>query len=117
MRIKKGFTLRTVMGQNVILAEGNNADNFGKMITLNSSAAMLWETLKGKDFSVEDAATILVDTYGIDRGTATADASRILTLMTEKVSSSKRTRASLLITPGPGPGSGSIPQRRGEEGN
>ena len=35
MKIKKGFTLRTVMGQHVILAEGNNADSFGKMITLN----------------------------------------------------------------------------------
>lgn len=84
MRIKKGFTLRTVMGQNVILAEGNNADNYGKMITLNSSAVMLWEALKGKDFGVEDAATLLVDTYGIDRATATADATHILTLMTEK---------------------------------
>lgn len=84
MKIKKGFTLRTVMGQNVVLAEGNNADSFGKMITLNSSAAMLWNELKGKSFEPEDAAELLVAKYGIDREQALADAAHILNLMTEK---------------------------------
>lgn len=84
MRIKKGFTLRTVMGQNVILAEGNNSDSFGKMITLNSSAAMLWEELKGKSFETEDAAELLMAKYGIDRATALADTTYILELMAAK---------------------------------
>lgn len=80
MKIKKGFTLRTVMGQNIILAEGNNSDSFGKILSLNSSAAMLWESLKGKDFEAADAADILVARYGIDRAEALADATHILTL-------------------------------------
>lgn len=84
MKIKKGFTLRTVMGQNVVMAEGNNADNYGKLITLNSSATKLWEELKGKTFKPEDAANILVKTYGIDQTQALQDATEILTLMTEK---------------------------------
>ena len=84
MKIKKGFTLRSVMGQNVVLAEGNNADSFGKLITLNSSAAMLWEALKGKTFETEDVADLLVAKYGIDRDQALADAAHILRLMTEK---------------------------------
>lgn len=84
MRIKKGFTLRTVMGQNVVLAEGANADNFGKIITLNASAAMLWEALEGKTFEVDDVAELLVEAYGIDRGQARADAARIVDLMTRK---------------------------------
>ena len=84
MKIKKGFTLRTVMGQNVILAEGNNSDSYGKIITLNASAAMLWEELKGKNFETEDAANLLVSHYGIDREQALADAAYILNLMTEK---------------------------------
>lgn len=84
MKIKKGFTLRSVMGQNVVLAEGNNADSFGKMITLNSSAAMLWNELKGKSFDTEDAAELLVAKYGIDCEQALADAAHILNLMTEK---------------------------------
>lgn len=84
MRIKKGFTLRTVMGQNIILAEGNNADSYGKMITLNTSAAMLWEKLKGKNFSVDDAAHLLVEHYGIDPQQAHDDACHIIDLMTSK---------------------------------
>ena len=84
MKIKKGFTMRSVMGQNVVLAEGNNADSFGKIITLNSSAAILWEELKGKSFETEDVADLLVAKYGIDRDSALADAAHILTLMTEK---------------------------------
>lgn len=84
MRIKKGFTLRSVMGQNIVLAEGNNSDNFGKIITLNTSAAMLWEALKGKSFEVDDAANLLIKHYGIDRPQALADANHILNLMSEK---------------------------------
>lgn len=84
MKIKKEFTLRTVMGQNIVLAEGNNSDSFGKIITLNSSAAMLWEALKGKEFDVDDAAALLVAKYGIDAGQARADADSLLSLMAEK---------------------------------
>lgn len=84
MRIKKGFTLRTVMGQNIILAEGSNSDTFGKIITLNASAAMLWERLSGKSFDVGYAADQLVAEYGIDRSQALADAAYIIGLMDEK---------------------------------
>lgn len=84
MKIKKGFTLRTVMGQNVVLAEGNNADSFGKIIMLNHSAVVLWEGLRGKSFDVDDAADILVEKFGIDRGEALSDASRIIDKMEEK---------------------------------
>lgn len=84
MKIKKGFTLRTVMGQHVVLAEGSNSDSFGKIITLNSSAAMLWEELKGRSFDVDTAADLLVEKYGIDRTQALADAKYIIDLMAEK---------------------------------
>ncbi len=76
--------MRTVMGQNVVLAEGNNADSFGKMITLNSSAAMLWNELSGKSFETEDAAGLLVARHGIGRDGADADATRFIQLMADK---------------------------------
>ncbi len=84
MKIANGFTLRSVMGQNVVLAEGSNADTFGKIITLNSSATMLWENLIGKTFEVDDAARLLVEHYGIDEAQARADATYILDLMASK---------------------------------
>lgn len=84
MKIKKGFTLRTMMGQNIVLAEGNNADNFGKIISLNDSAAMLWNALLGKTFEPADAADLLVATYGIDRAQALTDATDLLNQMSAK---------------------------------
>lgn len=84
MRIKKDFTLRSVMGQNIVLAEGNNYDSFGKIITLNDSAAYLWEELKRRSFDVADAADLLVGKYGIDREQAIEDATYIINRLTEK---------------------------------
>lgn len=84
MKIKKGFALRTIMGQNVVLAEGTNSDSFGKIITLNQSAAMLWKELEGKQFDVAHAADLLVTKYGIDRTQALSDAAYIIGRMDEK---------------------------------
>ena len=76
--------MRSVMGQNIVLAEGNNSDNFGKIITLNESAATLWEALKGKSFEPKDAAEVLTATYDIDPATAAEDANYIIERMAEK---------------------------------
>lgn len=85
MKIKKGFTLRTVMGQNIILAEGNNADSYGKIITLNDSAAMIWKELKGKDFDTDDIANLLLTHYDdLDSAQARADAADFVALMSQK---------------------------------
>ncbi len=73
-----------MMGQNIVLAEGNNSDNFGKIISLNSSATMLWNALQGKNFEIADAADLLVKTYEIDRSQALEDATHIINLMADK---------------------------------
>lgn len=84
MRIKKGFALRTVMGQNIVLAEGNNADSYDKIITLNPSAAWLWGELKGRQFTAAEAAERLAAEYGIDPTQAREDADYIIGKMMEK---------------------------------
>ena len=43
MKIKKGFVLREVCGQNVIVGEGLDAINFGRMLSLNNTAAWIWK--------------------------------------------------------------------------
>ena len=43
MRQKKGFVLRDVCGEKVIVGEGLETVDFGKLISLNESAALLWE--------------------------------------------------------------------------
>ena len=45
-----------------------------RIISLNKSARLLYERLADKDFTTEDAAKILTDTYGIDGQQALKDA-------------------------------------------
>lgn len=66
------------MGQSVILAEGKNADSYGKMLNLNPPAAMIWSELKDTDFTAVDITNLLMDRYGIDPVQAQADAAHII---------------------------------------
>ena len=66
MKIKNGFVLREVCGENVILGEGLNAIDFGKMLALNESAAWLWKEAKAQgDFTIDSLAAKLCDEYNI----------------------------------------------------
>lgn len=77
MKIKEGFVLRTIVGENVVIGEGLAQINFNKMICLNSSAAYLWREVEGKEFSKEDLASLLLKEYDIDEATASKDAATI----------------------------------------
>jgi len=77
MRIKKGFALRNICGENVIQAEGKETINFSKLVTLNDSAAYLWQNLQDKEFTEEDMAQLLVDMYEIDKATALRDSAAL----------------------------------------
>lgn len=78
MRIKKGFELRDVCGEKVIVASGLENIDFSKIISLNESAAHLWEKLQGADFSVQDAADRLTEAYDVSPETALTDAGELL---------------------------------------
>ena len=78
MKIIEGFRLRDVMGQATVIGEGVNQVNFNKLITLNSSAAFLWESVQGKEFDADTLAQLLVEEYGIDRELADKDAKAVL---------------------------------------
>ncbi len=78
MRIKEGFTLRTICGEHVVIGEGLAQVNFNKMLSLNGSAAYLWEQVQGKDFTVEDLVTLLTDKYEVSEDRAQQDATKLL---------------------------------------
>lgn len=73
MKIKKGFVLREMCGENIVTAEGLEHINFNKMISLNSTAAFLWKKVVGKEFTAEEMAQLLIDEYGIDMELALKD--------------------------------------------
>ncbi len=66
MKIKKGFVLRKVCGENVIVGEGLEAINFGKLLALNESAAWLWsEAQEMGNFSAEELTERLCNEYDV----------------------------------------------------
>ncbi len=73
MKLRKGFTLREIVGENVLVAEGVENIDFDKMIVLNSTAKFLWENLNGKDFTIEDAVELLTNEYDVTAEKARED--------------------------------------------
>ena len=78
MKIKEGFTLRTICGEHIVIGEGLAQVNFNKMLSLNGSAAYLWEQLKGKEFTEEDVVKLLTDKYDVTPERALEDVKKLL---------------------------------------
>ena len=80
MKIKNGFVLRQVCGENVIVGEGLGAINFGKMLALNETAAWLWQQAVAMgDFTVDALAQKLCDEYEVSLDEAKTDITAIIT--------------------------------------
>lgn len=89
MKIKKGFELHNVCGEHVIVACGEQHIDFSKVISLNESAAYLWNAVAGewdfngheivaaKEFDAETLANLLLEEYEVDKATAEKDAEAI----------------------------------------
>lgn len=77
MKTKKGFNLRNVCGEQIIVAEGRENIDFSKIISMNESSAYLWSAIQGKDFTEEDLVKLLTEEYEVDEDTARKDAETI----------------------------------------
>jgi hypothetical protein len=79
MKIKNGFVLRQVCGENVIVGEGLDAINFGKMLALNETAAWLWQQAQAMgEFTIEALADKLCDEYEVTPDEARRDVAAII---------------------------------------
>lgn len=75
MKLKDGFVVREVAGKTVAVSVGGGA--FRGMITLNGTAAFLWEALQS-DTNEDALAKKLTEAYEIDEVTAQKDVSVFL---------------------------------------
>lgn len=74
MKLKKGFVLREVCGEKVIVGEGAETVDFGKLISLNDTAAVLWKKAEELgDFTVDELADALTEVYEVTREQAVKD--------------------------------------------
>ena len=79
MRAKKGFKLRNICGENIIVAEGKEHIDFTNIISMNETSAFLWEQTEQKDnFDAETLTELLLDNYDVDKETALNDASELI---------------------------------------
>ena len=83
MKIKEGFVLRQMCGENIVAGEGLQHINFNKLLSLNESAAYLWKELEGKEFTQEDMAELLIARYGIDKKLAMTDSDKLMKVWAE----------------------------------
>jgi hypothetical protein len=77
MKIKEGFELREMCGENIIVAKGVQNIDFNKIISLNETAAYLWKSIVGKEFTPESMAELLRMEYEVNEATALADAQEL----------------------------------------
>ncbi len=82
MKIKDGFILRTVAGQNVVVPVGTGAVNFNGMVSFNESGAFLWSLLT-KDTTKEALVCSLLKEYEVEESRAEADVTAFLTKLRE----------------------------------
>ena len=83
MKIKEGFVLRQMCGENIVAGEGLQHINFNKLLSLNESAAYLWQELVGKEFTLEEMAELLIARYGIDKQLAMTDSEKLMNVWVE----------------------------------
>lgn len=78
MRTKKGFILRSLGREYILVAEGLEAADANRLISMNESAAFLWKAVEDKEFDVETLIRLLMDEYGIASEVAEKDAKSLL---------------------------------------
>ena len=74
MRTKKGFRLRELGGDYILIGESAELIDFNHIITFNEAAAYLWQNVQGKDFDVETLTQLLLDVYDVSEDIAREDA-------------------------------------------
>ena len=79
MKQKEVFVLRTVCGENVIVGEGLGTIDFGKLISLNETAALLWKKAgEMGDFSISSLTAALCEEYEVGAAQAESDVTKMV---------------------------------------
>lgn len=78
MKIKKGYRLRSLGKEYILVAEGLEVLDANTMVSMNETAAFLWKAVEDKEFDAATLAQLLLDEYDVDRETAEKDVEELL---------------------------------------
>lgn len=77
MKVKKGFILREVCSENIIVAEGKENIDFNAIISMNETATFIWQNVSSTEFTISDMVTCLLNEYEVEEDTALADCTEL----------------------------------------
>lgn len=78
MQLKDNYTLQKVGEEYVLLAQDSLQVDFSKVITLNETAADIWQYIKNQNFDIQTIINYLTNNYNVDIETAQADAQEMI---------------------------------------
>jgi Coenzyme PQQ synthesis protein D (PqqD). len=78
MKLRSDLVLRTIGSDHLIVDPSQDMVDLSTVYTLNSSAAWLWEQLKGKEFNSDTVVELLCENYDVDTEQAKSDAEILL---------------------------------------
>lgn len=65
--------MRTICGEHIIVAEGKENIDFSKIISMNETAAYLWQQVQGREFTTDELVLLLTKEYDVEQTTAQKD--------------------------------------------
>ena len=78
MKAKKGFNLREVCGEQIIVAEGKENIDFSNIISMNESSAYLWKKVQQMEsFTADELAQLLTEQYEVEYEVPLKDATTL----------------------------------------
>lgn len=83
MKVKKGYVLREVADQVVVVPTGEQALNFNGILTLNSSGKFLWEQLQN-DVTMDDLIAAMLNRYNVTKDVAKKDIEEFIGILKSK---------------------------------
>lgn len=83
MKIKQEYKVREIAGENVVIMQGRQGADLTHIVTLNASALVLWNALSAKEFTVAEAAEVLVQNFEVESDVALRDATAWVERMSE----------------------------------
>ncbi|WP_294348874.1 PqqD family protein [Sphingobacterium sp.] len=78
MKLRSDLILRTIGSDHLIVDPSQDMVDLSTVYTLNSSAAWLWEELKGKEFDTDTIVELLLENYEVSKDQAASDAAVLL---------------------------------------
>ena len=74
MRINPNYKVSYLVGENVVFVPGVAESDSSKLMVLNETSVWLWNSLKDRDFQLQDIVDLLLSEFDVDQKTASADA-------------------------------------------